>query len=154
MQTNVRILLTNRFALWYNANVSEKIQAKCPYRWKKREVESVPIALCSLRLFGYMALTDWIGWRRIGRKSGILKKQKTVPEQVGFRFSPALLYSVAQILASLRRRVVKNNCFVALWPEWKLSSRRQLSLCITSGFCCRLRWNNLLPPLLMLRFLA
>ena len=66
-----------------------------------------------------MALTDLIGWRRIGRKGGILKNKKTVPEQVGFRFSPALLFVVLRIYLracedGLRRITVLLRCDPAL----------------------------------------
>ena len=42
-------------------------------------LKSVPIALCSLLLFGYMALTDLFSWRLIGRKGGILQNKKRYP---------------------------------------------------------------------------
>ena len=42
-------------------------------------LKSVPIALCSLLLFSYMALTDLFSWRLIGRKGGILQNKKRYP---------------------------------------------------------------------------
>ena len=39
-------------------------------------LKSVPIALCSLLLFGYMALTDLFSWRLIDRKGDILQNKK------------------------------------------------------------------------------
>ena len=56
-------------------------------RWKQNArigernegFRSVPIALCSLLLFGYMALTDLFGRRLIGRKGGVLQNKKRYP---------------------------------------------------------------------------
>ena len=68
-----------------------------------------------------MALTDLIGRRRICRRSGILKNKKRYPSKLVSDLALHFFYSVAQILASLRRRVVKNNCFVALFGVDKSS---------------------------------
>ena len=46
---------------------------------RNEELKSVPIALCSLLLFGYMALTDLFSWRLIGRKGGVLQNKKRYP---------------------------------------------------------------------------
>ena len=137
-------------------NVSGKIQAKCPYRRKKRAIWSVPIALCSLRLFGKY------GFNRLDRPAADrsqrrhFAEQKTVPEQAAsvWRCITILLQRQCSCVAEacddgLQRITVCLRCDPALRV-----ARRRLSLFITGGRGDRLRWSLRLPPLLLLRSLT
>ena len=130
------------FALWYNALRADGRNSvhlrRMPVSVQEtRNLMSVPIALCSLQLFGYMALTDRLaGDYRSQRRYSADKKR--YPSGLVSDKTPTPFYGSGgkQFLRyrGLRRWVQKNNCFVELWPERKLSSRRRLSLFIISGF--------------------
>ena len=124
--------LTDGDMVWYNANVSEKIQTKCPYRWKKRGAGAFPLPYEVCSFSANMALTSSACRQQSAVKGGTLQNKKRYPSGLETDWFPSPK-TARRLCRDLRWRVWKNDRFVARRPH-DMSSRRQSSLFITSGF--------------------
>ena len=97
-------------------------------------LKSVPIALCSLLLFGYMALTDLFSQRLSAAKAAFCK-QKTVPERSGFRLSPPLLYVVLRIRLRACIGLPQKEVFAGRGAATEQSCKARKARLVQSGVC-------------------
>ena len=71
--------LTSGVTVWYNAKCIKQ-NARIGERNERSGLFPLPYAVCYCS--ANMALTDMIGWRRIGRKGGILQNKKRYPSKL------------------------------------------------------------------------